>query len=43
MTQTLIVLAIVGIAAAFVGRRAWRAVVAARGAKAGCGGGCDCH
>lgn len=41
--QTLLVVLIVGSAAAFVGRRAWQSVLAARKAKAGCGGDCGCH
>ncbi|MCE2899619.1 MAG: FeoB-associated Cys-rich membrane protein [Gemmatimonas sp.] len=40
--DTLIVVLIVAGAAAFIGRRAWRSLAAARRAKAGCGGDCGC-
>ena len=41
--QTIIVLLVVLGAAAYIGRRAWRTVRAARGGDdAGCGAGCGC-
>lgn len=44
MTQTLIVVAIVALCAAYLGRRAWQSVAAARRARSGpgCGSG-GCH
>jgi|APMI01.1.fsa_nt_gi hypothetical protein len=41
-SQTLLVIAIVGAALLFVGRRAWKQLQAARTKKAGCGDGCGC-
>ena len=42
--QTLIVILIVLAAVAYIGRRAWRTVRAARGGDdAGCGAGCGCE
>jgi len=40
--QLLIVGTIVAMALAFIGRRAWRTVVAARKPKAGCDSDCGC-
>jgi hypothetical protein len=40
--QLLIVGTIVAVALAFIGRRAWRAVVASRAPKDGCGHDCGC-
>ncbi len=42
MLQTLIVGLIVLAALAYVGRRAWRTVLAGRAAKDGCGDDCGC-
>ena len=42
--QTLIAALIVALAAAYVGRRAWNTMAAARAKKnAGCGPDCGCH
>ena len=45
MVETLVVIAIVGAAAAYVGRKIWRTLAAARAPKGsgpGCGGDCGC-
>lgn len=42
MTQTLIVVAVVAVAALFLARRAWRALRPAAGGAAACGDGCGC-
>ena len=41
-TQTLIVFAVVSLAAAFVARRAWRMMQAAKRPADGCGSDCGC-
>jgi hypothetical protein len=43
MVQTAIVVLIVLVAAAYVGRRVWRTLRPARGADAGCAHGCGCE
>lgn len=40
--DTLLVLLIVGGAAAYVARKAWLSMAAARKSRAGCGGSCGC-
>jgi hypothetical protein len=40
--QTVLVLVIVAMAATFAARRAWKAMVAARAPKSGCGSDCGC-
>ena len=43
-TQTILALAIVALAVAYVARRAWHTMAAARAKKAaGCGPDCGCH
>jgi hypothetical protein len=41
-TDTIVVLLIVGGAAMYVGRMAWRSIAAARKPKRGCGSDCGC-
>ena len=42
--QTIIALSLVAVAVAYVGRRAWNTMAAARAKKAaGCGDDCGCH
>lgn len=40
--DTIVVLVIVAVAAAYVGRMAWRSMAAARKPKTGCGSNCGC-
>lgn len=42
-TQLIVVALVVAGALFFVARRAWRAIVAARKPKSGCGSDCGCH
>jgi len=42
-TQLIVVVLIVASALFFVGRRAWRALAAARKPKSGCGSDCGCN